>query len=209
MHWIDPTSLPETKGMVDRFLLNPHGDADGMLLTDGTEIHFPAHMSRHVLAGVKPGASVTVRGVRPRAANMIAAVSIQVGDAAPIVDQGPPEADAPDKPGHKAETHELKDIEGVVKMILHGPHGETCGAILEDGTIVRLPPGEVAAMHGHLAVGNKLAARGECMTNAVGAVLTARWVGSSLFALHQVEPAAHAKYSGASHDEHTKHRPAA
>ena len=29
MHWIDPAHLPETKGKVDRFLLNPHGDADG------------------------------------------------------------------------------------------------------------------------------------------------------------------------------------
>ena len=26
MHWIDPAHLPETKGTVDRFLINPHGD---------------------------------------------------------------------------------------------------------------------------------------------------------------------------------------
>jgi hypothetical protein len=41
MHWLDPNYLPVTKGTVHQFLLNPHGDADGMILTDGTEIHFP------------------------------------------------------------------------------------------------------------------------------------------------------------------------
>ena len=45
MHWIDPACLPETKGVVDRFLINPHGAADGLLLKDGKEVHFPPHMS--------------------------------------------------------------------------------------------------------------------------------------------------------------------
>jgi len=29
MHWIDPDCLPETKGKVERFILNPHGEIDG------------------------------------------------------------------------------------------------------------------------------------------------------------------------------------
>ncbi len=29
MHWIDPDCLPEVKGTVERFLLNPHGEIDG------------------------------------------------------------------------------------------------------------------------------------------------------------------------------------
>ena len=45
MYWIDPAYLPETKGVVDRFLINSHGDADGLLLKDGKEVHFPPHMS--------------------------------------------------------------------------------------------------------------------------------------------------------------------
>jgi hypothetical protein len=52
MHWIDPAHLPETKGTVDRFLLNPHGDADGLLLTDGMEVHFPPHMAKKVVAAL-------------------------------------------------------------------------------------------------------------------------------------------------------------
>jgi len=40
--------------------------ADGLLLKDGKEVHFPPHMSKAVLAAVKPGDHVKVRGVRPR-----------------------------------------------------------------------------------------------------------------------------------------------
>ena len=31
MHWIDPDSLPETRGIVKGFLLNPHGELDGIV----------------------------------------------------------------------------------------------------------------------------------------------------------------------------------
>ena len=44
MHWLDPDYLPELNATIDRFLPNPHGGADGMILTDGTEVHFPPHM---------------------------------------------------------------------------------------------------------------------------------------------------------------------
>lgn len=32
MHWIDPACLSERRGRVSQFLLNPHGDIDGMIL---------------------------------------------------------------------------------------------------------------------------------------------------------------------------------
>ena len=41
MHWIDPDHLPEITGIVDQFLVNKHGEADGFLLTDGEEVHVP------------------------------------------------------------------------------------------------------------------------------------------------------------------------
>ena len=50
MHWLDPDYLPEISGTFERFLLNPHGDADGMILADGTEVHFPPHMSPELRA---------------------------------------------------------------------------------------------------------------------------------------------------------------
>jgi len=35
MHWIDPDSLPELQGTVERFVLNPHGEVDGFVMLGG------------------------------------------------------------------------------------------------------------------------------------------------------------------------------
>ncbi len=35
MHWIDPTSLPTMSGEVERFIINPNGDLDGVVLAGG------------------------------------------------------------------------------------------------------------------------------------------------------------------------------
>ncbi len=198
MHWIDPGYLPETKGVVDRFLINSHGDADGLLLKDGKEVHFPPHMSTAVLAAVKPGDAIKVRGVRPRGVDMVAAVSMQAGDAPAVVDNGPPKKEGPQN-GHdhrgekhtKPELHKHTDVQGVVAHVLHGPKGEKRGALLEDGIIVRMPWQAAESLHDNHAPGRELAARGMELTSDLGTVLDAHEIGVSLSALHPVEPKKH------------------
>jgi hypothetical protein len=148
MHWIDPAYLPETKGTFARFLINSRGVANGLLLKDGKEIHFPPHMAEAVVASLKSGGAVKVRGVRPRHADMIVAFSIQAGDAAPIVEvraltEERDEAKREDETSEKAakpEPAKSADTEGVIAHVLHGPRGEKRGALLDNGVIVRLPP---------------------------------------------------------------------
>lgn len=89
MHWIDPEYLLETHGEVERFLINPHGDLDGLVFTDGTLIHFPPHLSEAVMKAVRLGDKVKVRGVRPREVKLIAAVSLVATDGSVILDEGP------------------------------------------------------------------------------------------------------------------------
>src|SRR5437764_647742 len=89
MHRLDFDYLPEISGTFERFLINPRGDADGMLLTNGAEVHFPPHMSAELCAAIHAGAIVKVRGVQPRG-DMIAAVAFETGDGTRIVDNGPP-----------------------------------------------------------------------------------------------------------------------
>lgn len=211
MHWIDPACLPANKGTVDRFLLSPHGEADGLLLTEGTEVHFPTHMAKRVLAALRPGDTVTVRGLRPRGTDMLVAVSLQAGDAAPIVDEGRGKHhhDHHKDGEHKAEKHAESferastDLEGMVRKVLHGPRGEPRGALMEDGCIVRMPPHAAEALHSKLAAGHKLAARGESLTNALGTVLLAEEVGVSLAALHPVDP----KKAARQHERAGRHAP--
>ena len=60
--------------------MNADGETDGFVLTDGTEIHIPPHMGAAVRAALPLGSAVRVRGVRPRHADMIAALSVQPED---------------------------------------------------------------------------------------------------------------------------------
>ncbi len=193
MHWLDPDHLPETTGTLGRFLLNPHGETDGMILTDGTEVHFPPHMAAEIRAAVRPGEIVKVRGARPRAADMIAAVAIESMTGERIVDHGPPNHD---KKKDKKEAHDpATKIErrkmgaaGVVERALHGPKGEVRSALLQDGTIVRFPPHEAAAIGGLLSPGAYLVALGEGLVTELGTVIDALEIGATKDSIRPIKP---------------------
>jgi len=174
MHWLDPAHLPETKGILDRFLLDPRGDADGMLLTNGTEVHFSPYLSSQIVRVLEPGAEVILRGVRPRGADLVDAVYLRSTDGTQIVDRGPPINGRDDAKPFAARAGEPIKVEGVVRRGLHGPKGETSGALLDDGRIVRMPAHGKGLPPDMFAPGDKLAARGESVTSHLGTVVAAR-----------------------------------
>jgi hypothetical protein len=185
MHWIDPDHLPEITGTVDQFLVNKHGEADGFLLTDGEEVHVPPHLSARLLRDVRPGSQVTVRGVRPRGVQMVAAVAIDTPKGR-ILDEGP-DAREDDAAFEKAE-HGPMSVQGIVKRSIHGPKGETRGAVLEDGRIIRLPPYEGDRFSDLLVKGARISAAGEGATTSFGTVVEAREIGASADTMKAVGP---------------------
>ncbi|KJC62241.1 hypothetical protein UP10_02530 [Bradyrhizobium sp. LTSPM299] len=185
MHWIDPDHLPEVKGTVDLFLVNKHGEADGFLMTDGCEVHVPPHLSPRLLRDVRPGSEVRVRGVRPRATRMISAVAIDTAKGR-LLDEGPDK-----RPGdHEFEPaeHAPMAVQGIVRQPIHGPKGETRGAVLEDGRIIRLPPHEAERLADLFVAGRKIAAKGEGATTSFGTVIEAKEIGPSADTLKAVKP---------------------
>jgi hypothetical protein len=191
MHWLDPDYLPEVSGTVDRFLLNLRGDADGMILTDGTEIHFPPHMSAEICCAIRPNDVIKVRGVRPRSAGLIAAVAIETADGKRIVDNGPPKDHQDEGKRHKRAAkvkHEPMQAEGTVRLVLHGPKGDVRGALLEDGQIVRIAPPEADRIQHLLSPGTRLAVRGEGLASEFGTVIDAREAGASQDSLQPLKP---------------------
>ena len=86
MYSMEMAELPHVTSGVDRFLINPHGDTDGLVLTNGLEVHFPPHFSAEVLATVRTGDRVTIYGVVPRATSMLTAVAIETEDGKRIGD---------------------------------------------------------------------------------------------------------------------------
>jgi len=196
MHWIDPNYLPRVNGTVDRFLVNLHGEVDGLLLADGLEVHVPPHLDAELRAAVQPGAEIGVFSVRPHGVEVISAVAIEIGPGRLIADNGPPkkqhggnETDA--TAGHRPEakaSHPPADAEGVVQRVLHGPRGEPRGILLEDGRIIRVPPHDAKERGAVMQPGARLAARGPGLTAHGVTVIDAKEVGATMASLQPVKP---------------------
>jgi hypothetical protein len=165
MHWIDPASLPETRGQVTHFLLNPHGEIDGLVI-GSRQVHFPPHLSKQLARHVALGDEVRVRGVKPRHADMIAAVSLTTRRGVVILDDGP---HAGGEKHHKPHV-ERKPMEafGEVVLSLFGPKGELRGALLDDGTSLRMPPHAAAELAAYLSPGAHVHAWGHGVKNRRG-----------------------------------------
>jgi hypothetical protein len=176
MHWIDPDSLPETRGVVAQFLLNPRGELDGLILRGARQVHFPPHMSKWVARHIAIGDRIRVRGVKPRGIDMIAAVSLTASSGATRIDEGPAQH-AP----HQHETaRKPMEVSGTVRLSLHGPKGELRGALLDDGTSLRVPPHAGDALRDYLTPGASVYAWGHGVKNRFGRVVDvddiAHWV---------------------------------
>jgi hypothetical protein len=102
------------------------------------------------------GNTIRVRGVKPRGANVIAAVSLTSAQGVELIDEGP-QHHAP-KP-EKAERKPM-DIQGEVTLSLYGPKGELRGALLDDGTSLRMPPHAAAELTEYLSPGAHVQAWG-------------------------------------------------
>lgn len=72
--------LPHVTSDVDHFLVNPDGGTDGLMLSNGLEVHFPPGFSAEVLAVVRAGDRVTIHGRVPRATASLTAVAIETQD---------------------------------------------------------------------------------------------------------------------------------
>lgn len=181
----DPSQLPETKGVVERYSLAPHGEVDGLILTDGTEIHLPPHLADELTAAVKPGDAVTVHGLRTLRLPLVDAASV-TDDASgkSVIDEGP--SHWPKLP--QFDRRSELSAQGKVRMALHGPRGEANGVLLEDGTFLRLPPHEAARIADMLAPGQTIAARGPGVSGPNGTVIEAELLGPSLDQLAKLAP---------------------
>jgi hypothetical protein len=166
MHWIDPACLPETRGVVTQFLLSPHGELDGLILEKDRQVHFPPHMSKLVVKHIPIGDKISVRGIKPRGANIIAAVALKSGSGIVILDEGPP--DRHEKHGKAHAEKKPMTVSGEVRLPLFGPRGELRGALLIDGTSIRMPPHAAAELASYLEPGAHIQVWGHGIQNRHG-----------------------------------------
>jgi len=167
----DSSQLPVTSGTVKQYTLTPRGDVDGLILNDGTEVKVPPHLTGQIVYSIRPGDTVTIRGLRARALPLVEAASVtNNANGITIVDNG--------RPG-PASTGTETTISGSVGATLHGARGEVNGALLDNGVVLRLPPPAADSAEALLQPGQTIAVRGVRLDTALGSVVDVRAIGYS------------------------------
>jgi hypothetical protein len=111
---------------------------------------------------------------------MIAAVALIAGDGRAIVDNGPDDKHH-EHAGEKTPKRVARlEAAGTVRLSLYTPKGELRGALLHDGSIVRVGPKEALPFAALLKPGASLAARGEGLETRHGRVVDGSEIGANL-----------------------------
>lgn len=155
--WFDPAQLPSFTGTVERYLINPAGETDALILREGPQIIFPPDIADALRSVAPAGRQLVAYGIRARAAPVITMLGYAVpGDVPPVM---------LDRfywrRGGTTPLAARLAVSGTVKQPFWSAQGEPIGAVLEDGTVVMLPPGRSEPFRELLRPGAKLAAEGQ------------------------------------------------
>lgn len=158
----DRVPTEQLEGRIAQYTLTVGGDLDGFVLAGGTQVHLPRHLARSLAVVARPGDPVTVQVRKLDASPLVEAVELRNElSGVTLTSNGP-------QPGHGREPMQ---IGGKVQFALHGPAGEVNGAVLEDGTVLRLPPENTQLFAAQLVPGRVVVAQGLIVTTAMGRVV--------------------------------------
>jgi len=183
-------SAPTVSSTVQQYLLNPHGEVDGLLLIDGTSVRFPPHLGAALTSTVKPGDVVTVIGfaglATPQGRGMKALTITNATTGHTVVDQPPA---TPPLPPHQRGLYQAPlTVSGTVMRYLVNPRGDVDGLVLASGEQVKFRPHQGPRVMGLVGTaGGMITVSGFGTRNAFGTVVDADsiTVGNQTFALRR------------------------
>jgi len=156
-------ALAVIEGQVQRLLVTPYGEPNGLRFVDGTVVLLPPHLAVRLTGVVAVGDRVRAIGL-PASGGALRAqalVNLATGGAVDEQGEGPPRPPAPPS----RPPLQQYAVQGVIDVVLHGPRGEANGVILADGAIIYFRPDLVGFT---LAPGLPFAAAGIGTRSAAG-----------------------------------------
>ncbi|HVI55712.1 MAG TPA: hypothetical protein VM621_11775 [Luteibacter sp.] len=170
-------------GLISRFLVNPNGDVDGMLLDGRTQVTVPPPLGNALARKAKAGDRVAIDGFRIGALPLVRAASIGLSNGERLTDTPPlpPVAPPPPPPLQPMQAN------GRVVQPVYGPRGDVAGAILDNGPIVRVPP-PAARNNPLLRPGAHLSAKGFGIDSPFGRAMQVTAIGPAPGAERPVGP---------------------
>jgi hypothetical protein len=180
--WFDPTQLPSFTGTVDRFLPNPDGHVDRLVFKEGPQIVFPPDAYDALRQAASKGQPLVVWGIRARRAAVITMLAFGAPDGDPTV------LDRfywrPDQGRHQGRREMM--LIGKVWVPYLSPQGQTAGAILENGDVIRVEPSAAGAFKDRLAEGARIVAAGSGAQTPLGKAIDAERIGETVDKLEPV-----------------------
>jgi hypothetical protein len=183
----DAEATRTVQGTVRSTTTAPMGEIDGVVLDDGTVIHWPPHLGDRM-------SGIAVRGDQVRATgwmetgpegdthlevrsitNLRNNASLENDAPAPPPPPGPgrrrgPVAPPPPgpRPAGRVSAGASRSLQGTVQRITTAPMGEVDGAILEDGTVIHWPPHLADRFSAVVARGERVKVNGWMETGPAG-----------------------------------------
>jgi hypothetical protein len=190
---VDDSAIDATvSGRVVRWLPNPNGDVEGLLLDDGTQVAFAPVLASRLVDGVKLQDRVQVLGRRGAGSKVIRASQIKLASNGQTIAVDAPENDAPPArppaPGRR-DALTAMTTSGRIATLLYTDRGDADGVLMDNGAAVRFPPHVGAQLASELKVGGTLYARGYGTRNAQGEAFEATRIGTTESNAHEVFPA--------------------
>ena len=166
------------QGKVVRYLVNPFGEVDGLLLDSGTLAKMPPHMSSELTSLAKPGDSVKLQGT-PEAESSFKAYSVtNMASNQTLLQREPAWNDKPMPKHLRAVGLKEISVNGNIQQVITGKRGEPRIVILDNGTNVRLPKEAAYGVYSQIKIGEPFAASGYGTENQYGRSLEATAIGS-------------------------------
>jgi hypothetical protein len=177
---LEPPSMdhpPVADGIVARYLLNPRGDVNGLLLRDGSQMHITLRAAEDLTKNIQPGDHVRVHGRRVSNSPLVRPdVIINVTDGRSFT--VPYRLDLPMPPREDRPAINEMVAVGTIQILLYDPlKGTVNGALLSDGTQFRLPPDVGEDFHASLQTDMEVEVRGYGTATAHGSAIEAIAIG--------------------------------
>jgi hypothetical protein len=177
-HGLPPLHHESTaEGTVARYLVDPRGEVEGLLLTDGTQMHVTSHIASEFIKVIKPGHRIRAQGTLKSQSALFEPNIIQNRTTGTTF-RTPLRLDLPIPDQENRLSMTDMKASGTIQVLLYDYMNETVrGMLLSDGTQVRLPPDVTDEFRRSLRVGQSVDAEGYGTENEYGRAMEALRLG--------------------------------
>jgi hypothetical protein len=158
---------PAAQGTIRQYVIDPRGEVQGLLLSDGAQVAFTSRLQRDVIATMKLGTPIRIEGRRHRRFPLVEPDTMINTDSGATI-QVPSLLEGPLPQGKETLSVQQMRADGAIDRLLYERSGRVSGFVLENGTLVWLAPDVNDSFRKALHVGDRIVVEGNGTENEYG-----------------------------------------